>query len=448
LNVAPDFRVLAFTAATSLLTGIFFGLWPALQSTRIDLTPTLKESPGELLPWSARRGWRLDRVLLITQVSLSLVLLIGAIQFVRTLTNLENVNLGFNQHHLLLFGIDPTQDGYMGQRVTDFYQELARRIEALPGVRSVGLSENTLIGGGASFLGTKIEGYTSTSAERNGGVGAFYNWVGPTFFETMEIPLILGRTLQRSDSQAGPKVAVVNEEFVRELLGGSNPIGQRFSVGSRTNIEIVGVIGNAQLTNISAETPPTVYLPYLQYVGDLNPMHFEVRTAGNPLEIVDAVRRVAQSMDPRLAIYDVRSQTEQIDQTMFQERLFARLTGFFGALATLLACVGIYGVMAFAVTRRTREVGVRMALGASRSEIVGMILRETFVLVGIGGALGIVAALAASRLISTMLYGLKPNDPLTIAASTLLMLAAAAPAGYMPARRAAKMDPMVALRYE
>ncbi|MGH9447089.1 MAG: ABC transporter permease, partial [Terriglobia bacterium] len=263
LNVAPDLRVLGFTAAATMLTGLLFGLSPALRSTRINLTPALKESPGELLAGTGRRrSWRLDKVLVVTQVSLSILLLIGAVQFVRTLANLENVNLGFNESHLLLFGIDPTQDGYKGQRVADFYQELARRLGALPGVRSVGLSENTLIGGGASFLTTKVRG--SSRGEKSDEVEAFYNWVGPKFFETMGIPTVLGRTLRKSDTEARPRVAVVNEQFVRQFLGHGDPIGRRFSVGSRSNIEIAGVAGDAKFYGLRQGTPPTVYLPFLQ----------------------------------------------------------------------------------------------------------------------------------------------------------------------------------------
>ena len=449
LNVPPDPRVLGFTAAVSVLTGILFGLSPGLGSTRMDLTPVLKESAGApaLRPGS-RRGWRLGEGLVVTQVSLSIVLLVGAGLFVRTLANISNAGMGFNPRNLLLFGIDPTQDGYQGQRVGDFYLELARRIEALPGVRSVSLSENTLVGGGASFLRTRIEGQPIKPGGNPRGVGAYYNLVGPRFFETMGIPLVLGRTLGEADTADRRKTAVVNGQFARQFLGGENPIGRRFDVGSRKGIEIVGVVGDAKFNDLSQEMPPTVYLPSLQYVGDLNAMHFEVRTAGDPVQRVDAVRRVARDMDPRLALYDVRSQTEQINQSLFQQRLFARLTSFFAALAALIACVGIYGVMAFAIARRTREIGIRAALGASRAEISGMILRETGAMVAVGTAIGVVVALGTSRLISSFLYGLKPSDPVSIAVAVLLMAAAAGFAGFLPARRAAKVDPMVALRHE
>jgi len=243
----------------------------------------------------------------------------------------------------------------------------------------------------------------------------------------------------------------------KHYLGNGNPIGRQFSPGDpkASPIEVVGVVRDAKFFDLREEIPPTIYLPFLQtlsghdaVLGALGAMHFEVRTASDPTAIASAVRRVAQSMGPNLALYDVRTQTDQINRTLFQEHLFARLTGFFGILATVLACIGVYGIMAFATTGRTREIGIRMALGASRGEILGMVLRETFVLLAIGITAGILVALVASRLIATLLYGLRPTDPLTVAGAALLMLAAAAVAAYVPARRATKVDPMVALRYE
>jgi predicted permease len=454
LSVTPDPWVLGFTAAVSLLTGILFGLSPALRSTRVDLTPALKESAGRLPGahehrWGLRLG--LGKTLVVTQVGLSLLLLVGAGLFVRTLANLQNVNAGFNERNLLLFGIDPTQDGYQGQRLANFYQEFMRRLQALPGVRSVTLSTHSLIGSGMSMQDAHILGYTPKTGEKKDGVEAWVNHVGPGFFETMGIPIILGRGISESDTSTAPKVAVVNQQFVREYLGSGRPIGRRFGFGdqkSSSDIEIVGVAGNAKFSDLRQEVPPTAYSPYLQEGKFLGGMRFEVRTAGDPLALAPVVRRVSQAMDPNLALTKVKSQVDQINQTLFQERLFARLTSFFGLLAALLGCVGVYGIMAFATSQRTREIGIRMALGANRREILGMVLRETFVLVAVGIAAGTLAALEATRLVATFLYGLKPNDPLTIAVAALLMVAAAAVAGYLPARRASRVDPMVALRYE
>jgi len=289
------------------------------------------------------------------------------------------------------------------------------------------------------------------SGEKDDGVGTYVNSVGPNFFETMGIPLLLGRTIGEGDTEGTPKVGVVNEQFVREFLGGGNAVGRRFGFGDKTNsgdMEIVGVVGDAKYDKLRKEVPPTVYVPCLQDVKSLGPMHFEVRTATDPMGVASAAQRAAQDMDPNLALYQVRSQVDQINQTLFQERLFARLTSFFGALAALLACVGIYGIMAFAVTRRTREIGIRVALGASSAAIVEMVLSETVALAGSGIAIGIIVALAASRVISSLLYGLESTDPVSIAVAGLSMAGAAVVAGYTPARRAGKVNPMEALRYE
>ena len=455
LTVRPDPWVLGFTATVSVLTGILFGLSPALRSTRLDLTPALKASDARELgaaPGTSARQVRrigIGKTLIVVQVSLSLLLLVGAGLFVRTLTNLENVNTGFDERNLLLFGINPTQGGYKGQRMAAFYQELMRRVAAQPGVRSVTMSGETLIGGGMNSLETFIQN-PPKNVDKDGGVIAYVNEVGPNFFETMGIPLVLGRTIHDADVAGAPEVAVVNEEFARKFLDGGNPVGRRFGFEgkkSSAEIEIVGVVGNARYDDLRHGIPATIYPAALQDT-TLGSLHFEVRAAGDPNLLVPAIRRVAQSLDSNLALYDVRSQREQVEETLFQERLFARLTGFFGALALVLGCIGVYGVMAFAVTRRTREIGIRMALGANRSEIVGMVLRETLALVAIGVVLGVLAALEASRVVASFLFGLKPNDPLTIAGAALLMVAAAAFAGYVPARRASRVDPMVALRYE
>jgi len=461
LSVTPDPRVLGFTAVVSVLTGILFGLAPALRSTRLELTPALKETGTLSGVAGGRHSLRLGfgKALIVGQIALSLLLLAGAGLFVRTLTNLENVKAGFDQRNLLLFGIDPTQDGYKGQRLADFYQELTRRVQALPGVRSVAMSGSRLIGGGVSIVGISIPGYAPNPSQKdaatytnpaNGKPQAYFNRVGPNFFEALGIPLVLGRTIGQVDTEGAPKVAVVNQTFARQFLSGANPVGRRFGFDEKASAdtEIVGVVGDAKYSDLRRAVPATVYVPSLQDVKWLAGMNFEVRTAGDPIAMAPAIRRVVQGLDPNLALYDVRTQVEQTNMTLFQERLFARLTSFFGLLAALLACIGVYGIMAFAAGKRTREIGIRMALGANRGEILAMVLRETVVLLAIGIVVGIALALEASRLIATLLFGLKPTDPLTITVAALLMVLAAALAGYVPARRASHVDPMVALRYE
>jgi predicted permease len=290
-----------------------------------------------------------------------------------------------------------------------------------------------------------IGGYVPKSREE---VGAAVNWIGPNFFETLRIPLVLGRAITEGDAESRPKIAVVNERFVRHFLGVGSPIGRRIILGGEGGqaVEIVGVVADTKYFDLRKDAPETIYLPWQQYHSGA--MNFEVRTLQNPMDLAAAVRQVAQNMDRNLALYDVRSQVEQINKTLSQERLFARLTSLFGALAMLLACIGIYGVMAFAVTQRTREIGIRMALGASRGEVAEMVMRETLALVGIGMLVGIIVALGAARLVSSMLYGIKPDNLLTIAVAALLMVGAALFAAYFPTRRAMRVDPMVALRYE
>jgi predicted permease len=454
LNVRPDVRVLAFTVAVSLVTGVLFGLAPASRTTRVDVTTALKEtssgSSSGIHYGRVRLG--LGKALVVSQVAMSLLLLVGAGLFVRTLQKLENLDVGFNRRNILLFGVDPTQNGYKGEKLRALYQELQRRIEALPGVLSASLSNHTLIGGGVTVSGFSIRRATPKRAAtgRDGAGGVHFNGVGPQFFETMGIPLMLGRTIGPEDKSGAPKVAVINETLARKYFEGSNPIGRHFSSDNQwaTDIEIVGVVGDARYADLRKKVPPTVYVPYTQTLEGQGPMHFEVRTSGDPIAMILAVRHVVQDVDKSLPLFELRTQVEQIDQTLFQERLFARLTSFFGVLALALACVGLYGLMSYAVARRTNEIGIRMALGAEGARILAMVLREGLVLVSLGCVLGVPAALAATHLVATMLYGLKSTDPITIAVAVALMAAVAIVASYLPAIRAARVDPMVALRYE
>jgi predicted permease len=453
LSVQPDLRVLGFTAAVSVLTGILFGLAPAFRGTRLDLTPALKESGSGSIGPHRGRSSKLGKALVVGQVAMSLLLLVGAGLFVRTLQNLENLNVGFNRNNLLLFGLDPTQNGYQGEKLAAFYRELQRHLESLPGVRSVSLSGMTLIGGGVSIGGISVQGSAAKSAETASGIpgGVYFNNVGPGFFETMGIPLLLGRTIGPEDAAGAPKVAVINQKLAHDYFGASNPVGRHFGIGDEKtsgDIEIVGVVGDAKYNDMRKEVPPTVYYAYKQQPEPLGPMHFEVRTAGDPTPMTMDVRRAVQSLDKNLPLMDLKTQVEQIDENLFQERLFAKLSSFFGLLALALACVGLYGIMSYAVARRKNEIGIRMALGAGRRDILAMVMRETLIMVALGLVMGVPAVLASTRVISSMLYGLPATDPLTIALSAALILGVAALAGYLPARRASKVDPMVALRYE
>lgn len=450
LVVSPDLAILSFTAVLSLLTGILFGLAPALRATRVDLTPALKQNTGMV---SAERGGRskLSRTLVVAQVAGCLLLLTAAGLFVRTLENLENQNLGFDKQSLLLFKIDAGQAGYKGARLRSFYQQLLARIQSLPGVRSASFSGDGLIGAGMEIRGISVEGYSSETGRED--QSAWTNTVGPDFFKTTEIKVLLGRGIEASDTKNSPKVAVVNEVLARQIFGKANPVGHRFGFGRATNpadeYAIVGVVQNAKYEELRRPAPPTLYVPYRQISESGWPsVYFEVRTAGDPLTMVPTLRRIVSAMDDEVPLADVRTESEKIDQALMQERLFARLSSFFGGLALLLACLGLYGVVSYAVAQRTGEIGVRVALGAQRRDILGMFLRETATLVIVGIAIGLPLTLVSTRVVSSFLFGLKADDPITIATATALAVGVALFSGYWPARRAAKVDPMVALRHE
>jgi predicted permease len=382
---------------------------------------------------------------------MSLLLLMGAGLLVRTLVNLQAQSFGFDRRNLVLFRLDPVQAGYHTDQLPTLYQELQRRLGGLPGVRSVSVSENTLINGGAWIDAILIQGYTPKPGDSSDGqVNVWLNPVGPGFFRTMGIPVLLGRPIDARDTPSAPKVAVINQTLARHCFPGSIPVGHRlggFGGSKSSDFQIVGVVGDTKYGQLRDKAPPTVYIAYAQHP-DPGPTSVEVRTAGDPKQWMSAVRGAVQSLDRNLPLFDFETQTEQIEQATFQERLFARFFSFFGLLALTLACVGLYGMMSYAVARRTSEIGIRMALGAERASISRMVLWESMTLAGLGTVIGVAAALAASRLIATLLYGLKPTDPLTIASATAVLTAVALLAGYLPAHRASRVDPMVALRYE
>jgi predicted permease len=391
----------------------------------------------------------LAKSLVVIQVALALLLSIGAGLLVRTLKELEGQSLGFDQEHLLLFGVHPELNGYAGERVMDFYVRLRARLQALPSVKSVSMSFLPPLSGWANQPPISVEGYESG---RWKSLNSDWDNVGPSFFETMGIPVMLGRGIESRDRAGSTKVAVVNEAFAREAFGGRNAIGHRvrfgFSWESNPEYEIVGVVKNARLVSLRRVAVPAVYTPYAQMPKLLGLLNFELRTEGDPLALVPTVRRAVHDIDPDIPISDVRTQTQQIAETLTQERLLDRLFSFFGGLALLLACVGLYGLMAYAVTQRTREIGIRMALGSQRRDALRLVLGQGLKLTLIGVMIGVAGALASTRFLASLLYGVKPTDPLTFIAVSLILSSVATLACYIPARRAMKVDPMVALRYE
>lgn len=443
LDLKLDLRVLGFTIVVSLLTGLVFGLAPALRATRVDLTPALKDNARSVTGGSRSL---LTKSLIVVQVALSLVLLVGAGLFVRTLRNLQNVDIGFNRENLLLFNVQPGLSGYDRPRMGQLYRRLTERLEAVPGVRSATVSLIPLLSGAGQTRSISVQGHTSQPDDED---NAKVNTVGSHFFDTLEMPILVGKGLSTTDEEAAPRVAIVNQMLARKYFGDENPIGRRFGFGgpeTSGQIEIIGVARDAKYTGMREQTEPTVYLPYQQAIPRF--ATFIVRTSGDPAAMAGTIREAVHEVDGNLPMYDVKTQTRQADDSLAQERLFATLSSFFGVLALLLACVGLYGVMSYGVARRTNEIGIRMALGASATRVTRMVMRETLVVVGVGLVIGLGAALATTRFVVAMLFGLAPTDPVTILTAVLLMVAVAALAGYLPARRAARVDPMIALRYE
>ena len=453
ISLSPrlDLRVLAFTFGLSFLTGIVFGLVPALRATRLDLTPALKDS-GRSSSFASRS--LLSKSLVVAQVSLSLLLLIGAGLLVRTLINLQRVETGFNERNLLLFSVDPSLLGYKDDRLRALYLQIFEHIEAVPGVRSATFSRLPLLSH-ASSAGTFDR--PGAKAAPDGTVPptgeVYYHNVRENFFATMEIPLLLGRTFTAQDDLHAPKVVVVNQTFAREYFPEENPIGKRFSfdVAKPDPIEIIGLVKDAKYTSQREETPATMYRSWLQTPGATDSMTFEVRTAGDPKASVATIREAVRNVEANLPLNNIKTQIEQADETLAMERLFAKLMSLFGVLAQQLASIGLYGVMAYSVSRRTQEIGIRMALGADRARVLKMILRQGLTLTLIGVALGAAGAYVLTKYLeslTSMLFGVKPRDPLTFGAAVALLTFVALVACFIPARRATKVDPVEALRYE
>jgi predicted permease len=475
--ISPDWRVLAFTTAITLATGIFAGLAPTLRTAGVDLTPTLRENASSTPGGAARTspGMRLGDVLVVAQVALSIVVLVGAGLLVRTLRNLETLNPGFDSRNILLFGINPKFAGYKDRQTADLYRDLQQRLQALPGVLSVSYSEDALLSHSRSSHNVHLDGTPPKSS-----VDADVLPVGLDFFSAMRIPFIAGHPFTPADfasatethaavaageeladktpaagrfpqQQLAPIPVIVNQTFAnkyfpnQDALGRhmSNPEGDEPPTGPEPAYRIVGIVADTKYDSLRREVEPTFYMPLVS-----NRAYFELRTAGDPNAIVKPVRKVVSSADNNLPLFDVRTQTEQIEMTLFEERLLSRLSSFFGLLAMALASIGLYGLLSFEVARRTREIGIRMALGAQRREIVRLVVRQGLLLVLVGASAGIGAAIGLTRFMASMLYNVHPGDPLTFASVAILLLLVALTACYIPAHRAASTDPMQALRSE
>jgi predicted permease len=453
--IGVDTRVLGFTITVSLLTGILFGIAPTFCCIRIDLTLALKEGErsSKSSGFAGGKWFSIGNGLVVGQVVLAMIVLAGAGLLVRTLANLRGVDIGFDAHNILSFGVDPTILGYKGPQLDSLYRDLQGRLAETPGVRSVSYSFYPLLSNALDNTFIHLPG-----SRQDEGSEVDLLCVGPDFFSTMRVPFLAGRDFNSSDfelSVAGPranppdapKPVIVNQQFVDKFPGRENPLGKRFGESGASaqspGYEIVGVVRDTKFYNLQREIRPTMYDPRSS-VGAF----FEVRTAADPQAMLPAVRNAVAQVDVYLPLFEVTTESEQIDRLLFRERLVAWLSGFFSLLALALACIGLYGLLAYEVSRRTREIGIRMALGADRGNVLKLVVRQGFKLTLLGVGIGIAGALALTRFLSSLLYGVKPADPVTFIAVALLLATVALVASYIPARRAASVDPMVALRYE
>jgi predicted permease len=377
----------------------------------------------------------------VSQIALSLLLVIGAGLFVRTLSNLESINLGFNRDNVLLFSMIARQAGYSDEALVRLYESLRTELAAVPGVSRVSLSDMALVSGSMSAGGVSIPGMYGARTSSS------FMTDGPGFFSTMGISLVLGREIGERDEANSNKVAVVNEVFAKQYFGTDNPLGRQIGIGE-IEYEIVGVAKTARYNSLKRDIPPVVYLPYTQRRRPMGQVVFELRTAGSPLALANTVRRIVTDAAPRVPLFNVTTQSDQIDETISQELTFADLCTAFAALALIIACVGLYGLMAYAVSRRTNEIGIRMALGAERRRIVWMVLKEALALCVAGLAIGLLCAWGAASVVKSFLFGMKPADPIALGTAMVLLVVAATLAGYAPAWRASRIDPMSALRHE
>jgi len=440
LDVQTNATVLAFLVGVSLLVGLLFGLGPAIQLARVDLNTMLKGSSA-----NATGSFGTGRVLVALQVAVSLSLLIGAGLYVRTLWNLRHVGLGFNADNVLVFKVAPNRAGYATDRMQSFIERVSEKIREAPGVRSVSYSQQTLLTGGVTNGPIRIDGNEKPEPKSD----VKFLDVGPGFFSLMHIPLVAGREIGQHDVKGAPLAVVVNETLVRTYLHGS-ALGQQIAafVSADKPMEIVGVVKDARYESVGNDAGAVAYVAYAQHADKLQEVVFSVRTDGDPRLAATAVRGIMQSIDPNLPIFGMTTVAAQRDANIRDQRLMAGLASGFGALALVLAAIGLYGVIAYSVSRRTAEIGIRMALGAGRNRVLGQVLRESLLPVAIGMIVGLGIAWGATKFIASQLYGLEPRNPSTMVAAAGLIVAVAIIATLLPARRAAQVDPMTALRHE
>ena len=440
-----DRTVVVFASALTLGTGLLFGLFPAIHATRPDLVSALKGQAGQ--PSGSRSASRYRTSLVTTQIAMSMALLVAAGLFTKSLANISRVNLGVNVDHVITFGISPALNGYTPERTAQFFERLEDELAALPGATSVTDSLVALLAGNNWGSDIAVEGF---QAGPDTDSNSRYNEVGLAYFQTLGVPLLAGREFTRADAKNGAKVAVVNEAFARKFNLGRNAVGKRLgNRGETLDTEIVGLVPDLKYSEVKQAVPPVFFRPYRQGgAAEAGSMTFYVRTSLDPEPFLSNIQKAVARLDPNLPVEDLRTLPQQVRQNVFLDRVISVLSSAFAGLATLLAAIGLYGVLAYTVSLRTREIGLRMALGASPARVQAMILRQVAVMVAVGGAIGLGAAIGLGRLAQSLLYQLNGYDPVVLAAAAAALTLVALAAGIAPARRASRIDPMWALRYE
>jgi predicted permease len=444
MDYAVDGRIVAFAMTLTVGTGLLFGLFPALHSTRPGLVTALKGQSGQ--PGGSRSAARFRTALVTAQVGLSMLLLACSGLFVKSLFNVSRVDLGLKVEQIVTFGVSPQLNGYTDQRSLELFERLEDELSAIPGVAGASAALVPLLAGDNWGNSLIVEGFPSGP---DTDTDAHFNKIAPGYFRTVGIPLVAGREFTRADSAHAPRVAIVNEQFTKKFNLGRDAIGKHIQEGDRSSpqIEIVGVVANAKYSQVKNAPPPQYFVPYRQgkVLGFLN---FYLKTTLEPEGLLAAIPKVVAHLDPNLPVEDLRTMEQQVRDNVFMDRLLTVLSALFAGLATLLAAVGLYGVLAYTVAQRTREIGLRMALGAAPDRVRGMILRQTALMTGIGGIAGLGLAVAAGRGAQSLLFELKGYDPAVFASAALVLALVALAAGFAPALRASRVDPMTALRYE